>query len=119
MLFLLSLFFFIALLVVVVPIGKDYYARRKSPSFARFLALFDLQIDIVGVRNSLFVVAQKFVCLNRIVLDDGVKFVEELSIRFHLRALYVGLRPANHLLFVSGLFFHALKAMNDVTELFV
>ena len=81
MLFLLSLFIFIALLVVVVPIGKDSSPRRKPLSFACFLALFDLQIGIVGVGNPLPVIAQKFVRPNRIVLDDGVKLVEELSIR--------------------------------------
>jgi len=43
-------------------------------------------------RPSVFVVvAQKYVRLNRIVLDHAVKLVEELPIRFHLRALYVGL----------------------------
>jgi hypothetical protein len=67
---------------------------RKPLSFACFVARFDLQIDIIVFGNSFFVVTQKFVRSNRIVLDDGVKLVEELPIRFHLRALHMGLRPA-------------------------
>ena len=40
--FLLNLFCFIAFLVTEIPIGKDYYARRKSLGFACISALFDL-----------------------------------------------------------------------------
>jgi hypothetical protein len=111
-LFLLSLVFLATLLIVAVPIGKDYNARRKSLRFGCLLALSDLEIDSIEVRNPLPVVGQKFECLNHIVLKHGVKLIEELSILLHLRALYVSLRPANPLLLISGLLFYALKAMN-------
>jgi hypothetical protein len=67
-----------AFLVIEVPVGKDDEARWKSLRLAGFLSLFDIKLDIIGVCDPLFVLTQKFIRANCIVLDHGVKLVEEL-----------------------------------------
>jgi hypothetical protein len=73
-----------------IPIREDDHARRQPLSFSSLLGISDFEIDVVPILELLVKPALKPIGPLCVVLNDGFKVIEELTVGINTRNFNVG-----------------------------
>src|SRR5580700_8780716 len=92
---LLSVSLVVAVLVAHVPSGQDHHAGRQALLLASLFGVFDIKIHVVQVLGFSVILTLKLVGPRCVVLDHGVKVVEEFPIGIHTGSLHLGADTPN------------------------